>query len=74
MLRLSNAKLAADRDLAKIAAAADVRLVNVRPWFCADRICPAVIGNRIVYADFGHLTRTYAVHLVPLLQDALALD
>lgn len=37
-------------------------------WFCADALCPMVIGNVVVYVDTNHLTATYAA----LMADELA--
>jgi SGNH domain (fused to AT3 domains) len=48
-------------------------VVNVIPWFCTTRICPAVIGNFEVYEDPYHATTTYAEHLAPVLAVALGL-
>ena len=59
---------------AEMAAAAGVRFLNVRSWFCYDNTCPSVVGNRIVYADVGHISNTYALHLAPLLVSTLHLS
>ena len=37
----------------------EVRLVNPVPELCTRRICPAVIGNVLVYRNTTHLTATY---------------
>lgn len=47
--------------------------VNVIPWFCTKKICPAVIGNYEVYQDPFHATTTYAEHLAPVMAVALGL-
>ena len=44
-----------------------VTAVPTRQWFCASTICPAVIGNVVVYFDGSHMTATYARTLVPYL-------
>jgi hypothetical protein len=36
-----------------------------------DDRCPAVIGNVLVYRDASHMTNTYIVSMVPMLEDAL---
>ena len=41
-------------------------VVDPMSWFCTD-ICPAVIGNLLVYRDSNHMTTTYAEALTPLL-------
>ncbi|RIJ71422.1 acyltransferase [Nakamurella silvestris] len=67
------AKIADEVLEAEIAASTGIELVNVRSWFCWDGTCPQVIGNRVVYADGGHLTATYSRHLAGVLGPALAL-
>jgi hypothetical protein len=47
--------------------------VNVTPWLCTRKICPAVIGDFRVYSNQFHITREYGAHLAPLLQVALRL-
>jgi peptidoglycan/LPS O-acetylase OafA/YrhL len=59
------------------AAIAKVPVVDLVSYFCDDRICPAVIGNVLVYRDAaGHVTasymRTLAPYLVKAIKDALA--
>ncbi len=56
-----------------MAARHGVAFVDVSPWFCWDRSCPSVVGNRVVLVDIGHMTRTYSLHLAPLLVPALRL-
>jgi hypothetical protein len=36
------------------------RLVDLSPVFCPDRLCHAVIRDRLVYRDNNHLTATYS--------------
>jgi len=57
----------------KIAKTEQARFVNVVPWACAAKGCPAVIKNFSVYEDPYHWTSTYADYLAPLLQKALGL-
>jgi hypothetical protein len=40
-------------------------------WFCAENLCPYVVGNTIVYLDTSHVTQTYAQQLVPQLRAQL---
>ncbi len=42
-----------------------------RPGVCPAKVCPAVIGNVLIYRDEHHLTATYARTLAPLLHDTL---
>ncbi len=46
-----------------ISADTSLRVIDTMPWFCADQICPTVIGNTIAYVDTGHVTATYALAL-----------
>ncbi|MCW2814018.1 MAG: oatA [Nocardioides sp.] len=45
------------------ADAADVDVVDPRPWLCWDGECPAVIGDLVSYRDQDHLTTAYAAEL-----------
>ncbi len=40
-------------------------LVPMTSLFCANNICPTVVGNTLVYADEDHITTAYALKLVP---------
>jgi peptidoglycan/LPS O-acetylase OafA/YrhL len=46
-------------------AVKDVHLVDLTQLLCPDRVCPAVIGNALVYRTQGHLTATFAATLAP---------
>jgi peptidoglycan/LPS O-acetylase OafA/YrhL len=48
-----------------------VRVIDTADRFCLRRICPAVIGNVLVYRRTGHITATYAATLAPWLEDKL---
>lgn len=48
--------------------------IDPTPWFCADRLCPAVVGSMVTYRDPGHITSVYSQHLSGVLEDALALS
>jgi hypothetical protein len=48
--------------------------VNVTPWLCTRKTCPAVIGHYEVYEDLYHITSTYVAYLSPVLQVALGLS
>ncbi len=39
---------------------ANATLVPVSSWFCTATFCPAVIGGRMVYVDFLHVSATYS--------------
>nr|WP_202477888.1 acyltransferase family protein [Streptomyces sp. SID5470] len=46
-------------------------VIDTLPAFCADDVCPTVIGDQIVYFDASHITAGYAKSLVPFLQPTL---
>ena len=56
-----------DQDVAKKTGA---YYIDVLPWFCVS-ICPAVIGNMVVYGAHDHITNQYAAYLTNALQEAL---
>jgi hypothetical protein len=50
---------------------AGVKLVDPREEFCPGRLCPAVIGDAIVYRHEAHITATYAGTMWRWLEAAL---
>jgi peptidoglycan/LPS O-acetylase OafA/YrhL len=44
-----------------------VRSIDPAPLLCPGRLCPAVIGNALVYRDDNHFTATFARTLAPWL-------
>jgi hypothetical protein len=63
-------RAATERSAAIAAGAARVpriEVVDVSGRFCVRRLCPAVIGNVLVYRNSGHVTATYAATLAPWL-------
>jgi peptidoglycan/LPS O-acetylase OafA/YrhL len=51
----------------------NVRVVDMTDALCGPELCPAVVGNMIVWRDYGHLTRTYSLALAPYLASRLGL-
>jgi peptidoglycan/LPS O-acetylase OafA/YrhL len=49
-----------------------VEVIDVTGRFCVRSLCPAVIGNVLVYRNSGHLTATYAATLAPWLARRLS--
>ncbi|MEU7908196.1 acyltransferase family protein [Actinoplanes sp. NPDC049118] len=47
------------------------RIVDTTAWFCTPSVCPAVIGNTVVYRDDSHLTSAYSRRLGGLLDQEL---
>lgn len=48
-----------------------VHVVDLTPVFCPDDVCPAVIGDAIVYRDNEHLTATFVETLPDWLDEQL---
>lgn len=40
---------------------------DLSPLFCADGVCPVVVGNELVFRDDNHLTVSYSRTLAPVL-------
>jgi len=62
--------LSAERRAAHVAG---VDYIDTMPWFCADALCPSVIGATVAYRDAEHVTTEYAALLARPLQAALGL-
>lgn len=48
-------------------------VVSLDDLFCSDVECMSQIGGLVVYSDDNHLTRSFAMSLIPQLRDRLAL-
>jgi hypothetical protein len=64
------------RDPDRLAQAAvqlpGARVVATRRFYCQDDVCPATIGNVLVYRDTAaHITASYARTLSPYLAEAI---
>ncbi|WP_308286467.1 acyltransferase family protein [Streptomyces griseorubiginosus] len=46
-------------------------IIDTTPAFCAAGVCPAVIGDQIVYFDNSHITSSYSKTLKPFLEPTL---
>jgi SGNH domain (fused to AT3 domains) len=55
------------------AAKAGATFVDVIPWFCTTKSCPATIDNLDVYSDGEHITATYGDSLADVLTQSLGL-
>ncbi|WP_229072477.1 SGNH hydrolase domain-containing protein [Actinoplanes sp. DH11] len=53
--------------VAAAARARGVTVVDPRDWFCTATVCPAVVGNLLVWKDSSHMSTAYAAMLAPLL-------
>ncbi|MBA2696735.1 MAG: acyltransferase [Actinobacteria bacterium] len=45
-----------------------VQFVDPSPWLCLDQVCPAVIGNVLVYRQGSHITAAYAETMAAVLR------
>jgi hypothetical protein len=53
------------------AAKAGDAFIDVIPWFCTTKECPAVVNHYDVYENCCHISATYGVSLEPVLSQAL---
>jgi len=49
-----------------MAKEAGIAAIDVDPYLCANDVCPAVIGNTLVYRDGSHLTAAMSAELGPI--------
>ncbi|MEV6301706.1 acyltransferase family protein [Actinoplanes sp. NPDC051861] len=59
---------------AMVAAAARERgitVIDTQPWFCTETVCPAIIGNAMVWRDYSHLSTAIATAMTPLMRRQL---
>ena len=52
----------------ELAAALGAEYYDTNDWFCANDVCPVVVGNVAVYMDAHHITNTYGAFLTPYLE------
>ena len=57
-----------------VAAATGVHYHSPVAWFCGATFCPLVADKTLIYTDQYHITRTYALRLMPLLKQLLVAD
>jgi hypothetical protein len=51
-----------------------VQFVETAPWFCADGLCPSVVGDYIAHRDRTHISQSYAGYLTDELEAQIHLD
>ncbi len=56
---------------AEAAAGQGIKVIDLTDWLCTDAVCPAVVGNVIVFRDYSHLSADYSRLLGPMLGSAL---
>ncbi|WP_181311253.1 SGNH hydrolase domain-containing protein [Nocardioides campestrisoli] len=59
--------------LAKTARKQGASYVDPVPWFCTDRVCPAIVAERVVYRDGFTAGRLYVDYLTDVLGEAVGL-
>jgi peptidoglycan/LPS O-acetylase OafA/YrhL len=60
--------------LRQAAAAEGVQFVETAAWFCADGLCPSVVGDYIAHRDRTHISQSYAGYLTDELEGQIHLD
>ncbi|MFC4243094.1 acyltransferase family protein [Gryllotalpicola reticulitermitis] len=48
------------------------QLIDLTDYFCTDTVCPAIVGNTLIYRDSHHLTASFSSALAPALSAKLA--
>jgi peptidoglycan/LPS O-acetylase OafA/YrhL len=51
----------------------DVEFVETGDWFCADELCPSVVGDYIAHRDRTHVSESYAGYLTDELEEQIHL-
>ncbi len=64
----------ADLTYASVAAVTGAHFHSPMSWFCGSNFCPALAGTTPIYTNRYHITRTFALRLVPLLKQLLVAD
>jgi peptidoglycan/LPS O-acetylase OafA/YrhL len=60
--------------LRRAAVAKGVQFVETAAWFCADGLCPSVVGDYIAHRDRTHVSQSYAGYLTDELEEQIHLD
>jgi hypothetical protein len=60
--------------LRQAAQSRGVEFVETAAWFCADGLCPSVVGDYIAHRDRTHISQTYAGYLTDELEGQIHLD
>jgi SGNH domain (fused to AT3 domains) len=58
-------------DERELAQSAGVTWIDPTPWFCTPTMCPAIVGNLLVYRDVAHMEPAWSRFIAPLLADAI---
>ena len=60
--------------LRQAAAAKAIQFVETGTWFCADGLCPSVVGDYIAHRDRTHISQSYAGYLTDELETQIDLQ
>ena len=60
--------------LRQAAANKGIEFVETADWFCADGLCPSVVGDYIAHRDRTHISQSYAGFLTDELEKQIHLD
>jgi hypothetical protein len=60
--------------LRQAAQAKGIEFVETASWFCADGLCPSVVGDYIAHRDRTHISQSYAGYLTDELEAQIHLD
>ena len=61
------------RAVREAARSAGAEYVETAQWFCADGLCPLVVGDYVTHRDRGHVTLDYSASLSEPLEARLAM-
>lgn len=61
-----------DQPIVSAAEQMGVPILDLTDWICEAEVCPAIVGNIVVWRDQNHLTATYVRSMVPFIEDGLA--
>jgi hypothetical protein len=60
--------------LRRAASEEGIEFVETASWFCADGLCPSVVGDYIAHRDRTHISQSYAGYLTDELEGQIHLD
>jgi peptidoglycan/LPS O-acetylase OafA/YrhL len=67
-IAVAGAWLAINQALRKLGG---VTLADPAGWICASKVCPAVVGNLLVFRDAQHLSADFSEWLTPMITSLL---
>jgi len=55
----------------EVARSTGVSPIDPRPWFCASRTCPVIVGHILLYRDNAHMTPQWSRFIAPVFASAI---